>query len=123
MPCTPSAPHGHRVVGGGGDGLLTGWPSIFAVILNYVKRSDVRGTHLDRTSGGRSAPSGGAFWVMGAIVLMLTIVGIPLAWLMVVATGFWVLYRHHARLAGLTTSARSSEPRPATMFRAHTKRS
>ncbi len=26
---------------------LTGWPSIIAVILNYVKRSEVRGTWLD----------------------------------------------------------------------------
>ena len=26
---------------------LTGWPSIIAVILNYVKRSDVRGTWLE----------------------------------------------------------------------------
>ena len=26
---------------------LTGWPSLIAVILNYVKRSDVRGTWLE----------------------------------------------------------------------------
>jgi uncharacterized membrane protein len=26
---------------------LTGWPSIAAVILNYVKRSETRGTWLD----------------------------------------------------------------------------
>src|SRR5215203_5327562 len=26
---------------------LTGWPSIIAVILNYVKRSDTRGTWLE----------------------------------------------------------------------------
>src|SRR5215217_7354290 len=26
---------------------LTGWPSIIAVILNYVYRSDVRGTRLE----------------------------------------------------------------------------
>ena len=26
---------------------LTGWPSIIAVILNYVKRSEVRGTWLE----------------------------------------------------------------------------
>ncbi len=26
---------------------LTGWPSIIAVILNYVKRSDVRGSWLE----------------------------------------------------------------------------
>jgi uncharacterized membrane protein len=26
---------------------LTGWPSIIAVILNYAKRADVRGTYLE----------------------------------------------------------------------------
>ena len=26
---------------------LTGWPSIIAVIINYVKRGDVRGTWLE----------------------------------------------------------------------------
>ena len=26
---------------------FTGWPSIIAVIINYVKRADVRGTWLD----------------------------------------------------------------------------
>ncbi len=26
---------------------LTGWPSIIAVVLNYVKRSDVQGTWLE----------------------------------------------------------------------------
>jgi uncharacterized membrane protein len=73
---------------------LTGWPSIFAVILNYVKRSDVRGTYLESHFRWQIRTFWwAAFWVMGAIVLMLTIVGIPLAWLMVVATGFWVLYR------------------------------
>ena len=30
---------------------LSGWPSIIAVILNYVKRSDVRGTWLDSHFG------------------------------------------------------------------------
>jgi hypothetical protein len=37
---------------------LTGWPSIIAVILNYVKRSEARGTWLNRTSDGRSGRSG-----------------------------------------------------------------
>ena len=30
---------------------LTGWPSIIAIIINYVKRSDVRGTYLDSHFG------------------------------------------------------------------------
>ena len=38
---------------------LTGWPSIIAVILNYVKRSEVRGTWLEigETSDGVPEPS------------------------------------------------------------------
>ena len=35
-----------------------GWPSIIAVIINYVERSDVRGTYLDSHSPGRFARSG-----------------------------------------------------------------
>ena len=30
---------------------LTGWPSIIAVIINYAKRDDVRGTYLDSHFG------------------------------------------------------------------------
>ncbi len=30
---------------------LTGWPSIIAVILNYAKRAEVRGTWLDSHFG------------------------------------------------------------------------
>lgn len=30
---------------------LTGWPSIIAVIINYAKRNEVRGTYLDSHFG------------------------------------------------------------------------
>jgi uncharacterized membrane protein len=73
---------------------LTGWPSILAVILNYVKRSDVRGSYLEshfrwqiRTFWWAAA------WVVLAVVLVVTIIGIPFAWLIIVVTGVWVLYR------------------------------
>jgi uncharacterized membrane protein len=73
---------------------LTGWPSIIAVIINYVKRSDVRGTHLDSHFGWQLR----TFWyaVLGAIValaLVLTLIGIPLAWILAIVLGIWVLYR------------------------------
>jgi uncharacterized membrane protein len=73
---------------------LTGWPSIIAVIINYVKRSDVRGTHLDSHFGWQLR----TFWyaVLGAVIallLALTLIGIPLAWIMAVVLGLWVLYR------------------------------
>jgi len=73
---------------------LTGWPSILAVILNYAKRADVRGTYLESHFRWQIRTFWwAAFWLLTAIVLLVTIIGIPLAWLLVVATGIWVLYR------------------------------
>ena len=51
---------------------LTGWPSIIAVIINYVKRSDVRGTWLDSHFGWQLR----TFWyaVLWAIIALLLFV-------------------------------------------------
>jgi uncharacterized membrane protein len=73
---------------------LTGWPSIIAIIINYVKRADVRGTSLDSHFGWQLR----TFWyaVAGAVVallLVLTVIGIPFAWLLAIVLGIWVLYR------------------------------
>ena len=73
---------------------LTGWPSILAVILNYVKRAEVRGTYLESHFRWQIRTFWWAlFWLLAAMVLVLTLIGIPLAWLIIVATGIWVLYR------------------------------
>jgi uncharacterized membrane protein len=73
---------------------LTGWPSILAVILNYVKRGEVRGTYLQSHFRWQIRTFWWAcFWLLAAIALVLTVIGIPLAWLIIVATGIWVLYR------------------------------
>lgn len=73
---------------------LTGWPSILAVILNYAKRGDVRGTLLESHFRWQIRTFWFAvLWVVIALVLMATIIGIPLAWLIFLATGIWVLYR------------------------------
>lgn len=73
---------------------LTGWPSIFAVILNYAKRADVRGTYLDTHFSWQIRTFWyAALWLVIATLLFITLIGIPLAWLIVVATGVWVLYR------------------------------
>ncbi|MGH8718622.1 MAG: DUF4870 family protein [Burkholderiales bacterium] len=73
---------------------LTGWPSIIAVILNYIKRGDVRGTYLDSHFGWQLRTFWYALlWLVIAGVLVVTIIGIPVAWILVVVTGFWVLYR------------------------------
>ncbi len=73
---------------------LTGWPSILAVILNYARRSDVRGTYLASHFRWQIRTFWYALlWVVIAAVLFFTIIGIPFAWLIVVVTGIWVLYR------------------------------
>ena len=73
---------------------LTGWPSIIAVIINYVKRGDVRGTWLDSHFGWQIRTFWYALlWVVIAILLVFTLIGIPVAWLMFVVVGLWVLYR------------------------------
>jgi len=73
---------------------LTGWPSILAVILNYAKRSDVRDTWLETHFSWQLRTFWFAvLWVAVAALLFATVVGIPLAWILLVATGLWVLYR------------------------------
>ena len=73
---------------------LTGWPSIIAVIINYVKRPDVRGTYLDSHFSWQIRTFWYALlWVVIMFILVFTIIGIPLAWLTGVVVGLWVLYR------------------------------
>ena len=73
---------------------LSGWPSIIAVIVNYVKRSEVRATWLDSHFSWQIR----TFWyallwlVIGAIAFA-TVIGIPIAYIVWVVTGLWVLYR------------------------------
>ncbi|HUP94148.1 MAG TPA: hypothetical protein VM164_04515 [Burkholderiales bacterium] len=73
---------------------LTGWPSIIAVVINYVKRSDVRGSYLDSHFGWQLRTFWYAvLWAIVAILLMMTIIGIPFAIGVVLVVGIWVLYR------------------------------
>ena len=73
---------------------LTGWPSIIAVILNYVKRSDVRETWLDSHFSWQIRTFWFALmWVVIAAILFVTLIGIPLAYVLWIGTGVWVLYR------------------------------
>ena len=73
---------------------LFGWPSIIAVILNYVKRSDVRGTWLDTHFSWQIRTFWYALlWVVVGAILFVTFVGIPAAVVLWIGTGIWVLYR------------------------------
>ena len=73
---------------------LFGWPSIIAVILNYIKRSEARGTFLDSHFRWQIRTFWfAALWCSIGLALFLTLVGIPIAFGIWVATGIWVAYR------------------------------
>jgi len=77
---------------------LFGLPSIVAVILNYVKRSDVRGTFLESHFRWQIRTFWYALlWIAVAFLLslplMLVIVGFLTLWVAAVFIGLWVLYR------------------------------
>jgi uncharacterized membrane protein len=73
---------------------LTGWPSIIAVILNYVKRSEVQGTYLASHFTWQIRTFWFALlWAGIAVVVMLTFILIPVAYLGIIGVGIWVLYR------------------------------
>jgi uncharacterized membrane protein len=73
---------------------LTGWPSIIAVILNYAKRSEVRGTWLDSHFGWQIRTFWYALlWLFVGGMAFVTFYGLPVAIMVWVVTGLWVLYR------------------------------
>jgi uncharacterized membrane protein len=73
---------------------LTGWPSIIAVIINYVKRNDVRDTYLESHFSWQLRTFWYALlWAFVIGLLVMSLIGIPLAWVVAVGVGVWVLYR------------------------------
>ena len=73
---------------------LTGWPSIIAVIINYIKRGDVYGTYLDSHFGWQIRTFWYALlWMTIATILFMTVIGIVLAYIIAVGAGIWILYR------------------------------
>ncbi|MEF8732238.1 MAG: hypothetical protein V5B40_10095 [Candidatus Accumulibacter meliphilus] len=71
-----------------------GVPSLIAVILNYVKRGDVRGTWLDSHYRWQIRTFWfTALWLLVYGLLIITIIFIPMAWLLIVVLGLWVSYR------------------------------
>ncbi len=73
---------------------LFGIPSIIAVVLNYVRRGDVRGTWLDSHFGWqiRTFWYGLAWAVLGA-VFAVTIVLLPVTFGIWFALAIWFIYR------------------------------
>ncbi len=73
---------------------LTGWPSIIAVIINYVKRSDVRGTFLDTHFSWQIRTFWWALlWFLLGGLLTITIIGAVIGIPLLIVVGIWVLYR------------------------------
>lgn len=69
-------------------------PSIFAVILNYVKRGDARGTWAESHYRWQIRTFWFAiFWVAVAAILFVTLVGIPFSMGILVAVTLWLVYR------------------------------
>jgi uncharacterized membrane protein len=75
---------------------LTGWPSIIAVILNYVKRSEARGTWLESHFRWQIRTFWfGLLWISLCFLFIIMTLGIGLiiAWLPMLIVGFWFIYR------------------------------
>jgi len=79
-------------------GFVFGLPSIIAVIMNYVKRSEVRGTHLESHFTWQLR----TFWFAAVAGLLLATISFPLAFILVgfvtwyvgaLILGAWIIYR------------------------------
>ena len=77
---------------------LFGWPSIIAVIINYVKRGDARGTWLESHFSWQIR----TFWWAVLWAVVISIVSFPLAFLLIgcvtwpigmTILGIWAIYR------------------------------
>ena len=71
-----------------------GWPSIIAVILNYIKRGEASGTFLESHFRWQIRTFWfTVLWFVICAVLWVTVIGIPIAFALLVAVGIWVTYR------------------------------
>jgi len=77
---------------------LFGWPSIIAVVVNYVKRSEVRGTYLESHFRWQIR----TFWFALLWAVIVALISIPLTVILVgIGTfivgmfllGIWAIYR------------------------------
>ena len=75
-----------------------GWPSIIAVIINYVKRNEARGTYLDSHFSWQIR----TFWWALLIACIIAVLGLTLAIVLIgfaiwiigfFVLGIWAIYR------------------------------
>ena len=75
-------------------GFVFGLPSLIAVFLNYLKRGDVNGTWLESHFRWQIRTFWFTFlWLVIYGLLIITIIGIPIAWILIALLGIWVAYR------------------------------
>ena len=79
-------------------GFICGLPSIVAVIMNYARRSAVRGTVLESHFTWQIRTFWFAlFWALltwaVALPLMIVLIGFPLLWAGMIALAVWIIYR------------------------------
>ncbi len=75
---------------------LTGWPSLIAVIMNYIKQGEERGTWLESHFRWQIRTFWfGLLWVVlcGLFVVLTFGLGILIAWLPLAFVGLWFIYR------------------------------
>jgi uncharacterized membrane protein len=75
---------------------LTGWPSILAVILNYVKRGDAQGTWIESHFRWQIRTFWyGALWIiLCALFVVFTLgIGLLVVWLPIAFLTLWFIYR------------------------------
>lgn len=71
-----------------------GVPSIIAVVVNYLKREEARGTILESHFRWQIRTFWFALlWLVIGSMLIVTFIGIPFALVIFFATGLWVIYR------------------------------
>jgi uncharacterized membrane protein len=63
-----------------------GWPSIIAVIINYVKRNEVRGTYLDSHFSWQIR----TFWWALLIACIIAVLGLTLA-IVLIGFAIWII--------------------------------
>ena len=75
---------------------LLGWPSIIAVIMNYLKRSDARGTWLESHFRWQIRTFWfGLLWVTLCVIFVVITLGIGLiiVWIPIGLVALWFIYR------------------------------
>ena len=73
---------------------LLGWPSVIAVIFNYLKRAATAGTMLESHFRWQIRTFWfAASWSLIGLVCWITILLFPLAIVIWILTGLWVSYR------------------------------